>query len=435
MVGESPLQRLQQLSDRKSLEKPLLTLRSNQHCSAFPASFGQLRFWSFDQQSDGTGCLVPDVLHLKGPLQVNALLWALDELLLRHEPLRSHYQWDGKDLIQRISPPGSLDIPVEALGRSDGPAEVLARLQKELDIPMDTSRSPLMRGLLLQRSSEDNILLLIFHYSAFDGWSRRVLYQDLAPLYTASLEGAPNPIPPLPIRYGDYAQWQRHHLSDRRRGDLLAYWSQKLKGLPPQRLPTVQTPPHRPTYQGQPFYSQLDGDLVRGLKRLCTRHSASLHMGLVALIAALLHQKNGQNDLSIGIPISGRNHLCLEPLIGCFINLLTLRIHLESHSSFGELIDTVARSSLEAYDHSDLPYTLLKGSLWPEQPPHAHVPVVVQLLNLPWTPSLKGLQTTRAKSPSRRARHPLEFRFRQADDRALQTKITFSTDHFDHSST
>jgi hypothetical protein len=397
---------------------------------AFGASFSQFRFWRLDQHSDGTACAIPDALHLQGDLQPAALHTALDRLVERHEPLRSAYQPCDDDLLQVVSPAQGVDLQVETLRHSAGSEELTARMQQELERPFDLDHGPLMRALLLQCRQGEHVLLLVFHYSVFDGWSRTVLYRELAVLYAAALEGAGSPLPKLPLRYVDFARWQRRSLAPGDRDTLLRHWRMVLNHLPSIILPADHPAQPQLTYRGRSSYFQLAPSLVAGLANLCSSAAVTLSMGLLALVAALLHTHGGQEDIGIGIPVAGRRHPSLESLMGSFVNLLVIRIHLSRAPSFRTLLGRVRSSCLQAYDHQDLPYAILEDALWPRQPPHACVPVVVQLMDLPWRPALQRLAVRRLPSPSQRARHELEFRFRHLPGGSLQVKIIYSTDRF-----
>jgi hypothetical protein len=431
MVPEdSPLQRIRRLATDSWSPAHSLGSPPPHHWPAFPASFSQLRFWRLDQYSDGTACAIPDVLHLHGELQLKALISALDHLVERHESLRTTYQPGGEDLLQVVGPAQGLELQVESLPQNQGLEAVTERLQQELDRPFDTVHGPLMRGVLFHGRPGEHLLLLIFHYSAFDGWSRTVLYRELPILYEAAVEGATSPLPKLPLRYIDFASWQRRSLAPADRDRLLRYWSEALNNLPRVILPADHPASPRPTYRGLSAYFELDQSLVAGLENLCRSASVTLSMGLLALVASLLHLHSGQDDIGIGIPVAGRRHPSLEPLIGSFINLLVIRIRLSDAPSFRRLLGRVRIACLQAYDHQNLPFVMLEEALWSMQPPHAYVPVVVQLMDLPWRPSFRGLVVRRLPSPSRRTRHELEFRFRHLPGGSLQTKIIYSTDRF-----
>lgn len=428
----SPLQRLRQLAGDPFTPARPLAFPSPHQRPAFAASFSQLRFWRLDQHSDGTACAIPDALHLRGELQPGALRWALDRLVERHEPLRSSYLPGGEDLLQVVNPAQEVDLPLEALPQGQAPEPLRARLQQELERPFDLAHGPLLRGLLLQAGHHDHVLLLVFHYSAFDGWSRTVLYRDLAALYGAALHGGSNPLPNLPLRYVDYASWERRSLGSAQRGTLLSHWTAALDELPLPVLPTdrdrqVGSPS---SYRGCSAYFELEAPLAAAFETLCRSAAATLTMGLLTLVAVLLHDHSGQEDIGIGMPLAGRRHPSLEPLMGSFVNLMVIRVRIGAPTSFHRLLHRVRASFLRGLDHQALPFVMLEEALWPRQPPHAHVPVVVQLIDRPWCPALQGLAVRRLLSPSQRARHALEFRFRHRPSGALQTKIIYATDHF-----
>lgn len=397
---------------------------------AFAASFSQLRFWRLDQHSDGTACAIPDALHLQGELQPAALNLALQRLVERHEPLRTTYQPGGEDLLQIVAPAQGVDLRVETLRHNAGWEEVTARMQHELERPFDLGNGPLMRGLLLLGQDGEHVLLLNFHYSVFDGWSRSVLYQDLAVLYGAALEGADSPLPKLPVRYADFASWQRRSLSEERLDRLIAYWDDALRNLPRTKLPVDQTVTSHPPYQGHSCYFELEYPLVAALQSLCRSTAATLHMGLLAVVASLLHRHSGQEDIVIGIPVTGRSHPLFESLMGSFVNLLFIRIDLSGEPTIPKLLERVRKASLNAYDHQEIPFVMLEQRRWPSLRPHTCVPVVVNLVDLLWKPSLQRVAVNRLPSPSLRARYELEFRFRHLSGGSLQAKIIYAAGRF-----
>ena len=430
MTEPSRLRRLQRLARPPFPPAIALGLPAPHHRPAFAASTAQLRFWRLEQHADGTAGSIPDALHLRGELRPGALALALDLLMERHEPLRTSFQPGGEDLLQVVHPAQGVDLQVEALPENQGPGAVRARLQQELERPFDLAQGPLMRGLLLQGRQCDHVLLLVCHYSAFDGWSRTVLYRDLAVLYAAAVEGASSPLEPLPLRYVDFASWERRCLGAADRATQLRYWTTALDRLPPVVLPSERPAGQPPSYRGRCSYYELDASLAAGLETLCRSAAATLTMGLLALVAALLHGHSGQEDIGIGVPVAARRHPSLEQLMGSYVNLVVIRLRLSESVCFRRLLDRVRCTVLQALDHQSLPFVMLEQALWPLQPPHASVPVVVQLIDRPWRPALQGLEVRRFPSPSQRARHALEFRFRHLPDGSLQTKIIYATDRF-----
>ena len=404
---------------------------------AFAASFGQQRFWRLDQASDGTACAIPNALRLSGELCPAALRCALNGLVRRHEPLRTLLLPGHAMLLQRVEPAREVDLTVEPVP-PDAPA-MQERLRLELERPFDTTADPCLRGLLLHGgpgAQGVHVLLLIVHYGAFDGWSRMVLFRELSLLYAAALDGAADPLPPLPLRYVDFACWQRQ----RSAGDPAAAapdlgpWQRRPAHLRQLRLPADLTPePARGgllPYRGHCRYFRLPASLVAGLERLCTAEAATLTMGLLTLVAVLLQRHSPQSHIPLAMPVAGRTHSALEPLLGSFINLLLIDVPCEGSPSFRALLARVRVRCLQLYEHQLVPYVVLEEALAPQLPPHALAPVVVQLIDLPWQPHFRGLQARRLPSPSCRSRHGLELRFRREAGGALQTKITYTSHLF-----
>jgi len=200
---------------------------------------------------------------------------------------------------------------------------------------------------------QEHVLLINHHHIASDGWSLTVMARDLVEHYNAERIGRDPGLPPLPIHYPDYAVWQRQRLSGERLQDLNDYWISQLRDLEPLELPSDHPRPATPSYRGESVCFQIEPALLEPFEDLCRREGATLQMGLLAVVALLLHRYSRQEDFAIGVPIWGRNHPDLENLIGFFINTLPIRTRFQTNQTFRDLLSQVKESSIGAYDHQE----------------------------------------------------------------------------------
>ncbi len=401
---------------------------------AYPASFSQARLWFLHQlEPDLTAYHMPALWQLSGPLDRNALQDAFSQLLARHQVLRSSFLLVGEQVLQIIHHPAPFHLALTLLPADASSADIDALLSDLNDVPFDLAQAPLLLAHLLQRAADDHLLLITVHHIASDGWSRSLLHRELAALYAAAHSGQPSPLAPLPLQYADFAAWQRQQLNGDRRQALLAYWSEQLRALPPLELPSDHPRPPVPSYRGECIDFQIAPEATAGLDGLCRQQGATLQMGLLALVAALLHRYSRQDDFALGVPHWGRNHPDLEPLIGFFVNALVVRSDLSGVPSFLELLSRLRSTSLAAYDHQELPFEQLVEALQPDRDRSRNplVQVMVQLLDLPdQTLQLEGLKAESLASPVQRARLDLEFFFRHDAEQGLQAHLVYSTDLF-----
>ncbi len=263
-----------------------------------------------------------------------------------------------------------LDLPLHVEDLSSLPfgereAELLRKAEEEARRPFDLARGPLLRVSLLRLGDLDHAVLLTLHHIVGDAWSLGVLLREVALLYRAYREGNSSPLPELPVQYADFAAWQRNRL----RGTLLttqvAYWKERLAGVPPLDFPTDRPRPATPNSDGAQLSFTLPQLLAEGLRSLARREGATLYMALLAAFQALLHRCSGQEDFAVGSPIAGRNRKEVEGLIGFFVNTLVLRTDLSRDPSFRELLSRVRETCLGAYAHQDVPFETLVDELHP----------------------------------------------------------------------
>ncbi|MES2939620.1 MAG: non-ribosomal peptide synthase/polyketide synthase, partial [Pseudomonadota bacterium] len=325
-----------------------------------PLSFAQQRLWFLAQlESLSLAYHMPVGLRLSGPLDKAALRRALDRIVARHEALRTGFAESSGDPVQVIAPAdtGFTLVVHDLQGQPDAVDQVRALGTREATDPFDLVHGPLIRGRLLVLGDAEHVLLLTMHHIVSDGWSMGVLTRELGALYAAFAEGRPDPLPPLPIQYADYAAWQRRWLD----GEVLRrqseYWKNRFADAP--ALLEVPADRPRPTHQdhrGAVVPVALDDALSAKLKALSQRHGATLHMTLLAAWSALLGRLSGQDDIVIGTPVANRTRVEVEGLIGFFINTLALRIDLGGSPNTVELLQRVKAESLNAQQHQDLSF-------------------------------------------------------------------------------
>ncbi|WP_338846004.1 amino acid adenylation domain-containing protein [Massilia sp. W12] len=375
-----------------------------------PLSWAQQRLWFLDQLDSKAGAAyhLPSSFTLKGNLDVAALQRALDQLVARHEILRTSFV-DGADGPQQLIAAADSGFPLALYDLRDLPAsqqaaQIEAISSQTLNHSFKLSQGPLIRAALLQLDAQNHILLLVKHHIISDGWSNGVLVHELSVLYNAFRQGGPNPLPPLPIQYADYAVWQRNWLQGANLAQQVAFWRQHLAGAPPLlELPTDRARPGMQSYAGAAVHIRLPATLSSSVKALAQRHGATLFMTLFAAWGALLARLSGQRDLVIGVPVANRQRTEVEPLIGFFVNTLALRIQLPPDCSVAQLLQQVKTTTIAAFAHQDLPFEQVVEALQPERS-LSYSPlfqVVFGLLNTPGEHdiALHGLQITHNEPP------------------------------------
>ncbi|MDB4896752.1 MAG: amino acid adenylation domain protein, partial [Firmicutes bacterium] len=336
-----------------------------------PLSFSQERLWFVDQLEPGSSLYnIPAAIRLTGPLDVAALEQSLNEIIRRHETLRSTFSNVAGRSVQHIT--AFQPVPLQCVNLTalpdDERAEAVRRLvSEESRRPFDLARGPLLRTTLLVCSATEHVLLPIMHHIIADGWSTGVLVREAATLYQAFAAGQPSPLPELPIQYADFAAWQRSWFVRDVQEQQLAYWRQQLTGVEVLQLPTDHPRPAVPTRTGALASLKLTQALTEGLKAVGRQEGVTLFMTLLAAFQALLHRYTHQADIAVGSPVANRNRAETEGLIGFFVNTLVLRTDLSGNPTFRELLERVRENTLGAYSHQDMPFEQLVEALQPER--------------------------------------------------------------------
>ncbi len=336
-----------------------------------PLSYAQERqwfLWQMDPQSAAYN--IPSALRLRGELDVEALSASLGAIVERHQSLRTVFvedeQLDG--FRQQVLASVDVPVPVTLAGDDDAQAQIRAFVESETQQPFDLRNGPLLRARLLRLAADDHVLTLTIHHVAADGWSMRVLVEELIALYGARRQGIEATLPDLPIQYADYAIWQRHWLEAGERERQLEYWMARLGGgQSVLELPTDRQRPALPSYRGARHELQLPQALGRQLQALAQREGTTLFMLLLASFQALLHRYSGQDEIRVGVPVANRNRVETERLIGFFVNTQVLRADLDAQMPFLDLLQQTRVAALGAQSHQDLPFEQLVEALQPER--------------------------------------------------------------------
>jgi amino acid adenylation domain-containing protein len=403
-----------------------------------PLSYAQQRLWFLEEmEGELTAYNMPYAWRLTGALNTEALRLALEEVVRRHEPLRTTFSVVDGEPVQVIRKMERWELPLEDLGEQatdQQTSEVMRRFQVEAERPFDLSGDLMLRTSLLRLNDQEHVLLLTMHHIASDGWSLEVFWRELGTLYKAYCGGAGEAgLADLPVQYADYAVWQSKVLAGQRLETLLEYWRNQLNGVTALELPIDHSRPARPSYRGASYDFELGSELVSQLKLLGQSEGVTLHMTLLAAFQTLLSRYSGQDDIAVGVPVAGRNQTELEDLIGFFVNTLVLRTDLSGDPTFRELLGRVREVSLSAYDHQDLPFEKLVEELRPERQLNRSplFQVLFQLLNFSDEElALRNLDVSRLPSGSQRVRFDLEMHLWQ-QDKTLCGSVVYSTDLFD----
>jgi amino acid adenylation domain-containing protein len=349
-----------------------------------PLSFGQQRLWFLQQLDPGSHSYnTPFALRLSGDLDVAALAWTLEQVVRRHETLRTTFRVSGGEPVQVIAPPGPQPLPLvdlSALPARVGWGEAQRLTAVEAATPFDLARPPVVRLRLLRLTHAEHVLLFTIHHVSGDGWSTGVLTHEVAELYAARIAGRAPDLPALPVQYADFAVWQREWLRGEALEAQIAYWRERLTGAPPLlELPTDRPRPPVPGDRSGRVSADLPDAVWSSAEELGRREGATPFMTLLAVYAILLQRYSGQDTVVVGTPIANRNRREIEGLIGFFANTLVLRTDLGDDPTFRNLVRRVRENALGAYAHQDLPFEKLVDEL---QPPRdmSHAPVFQVML-------------------------------------------------------
>jgi amino acid adenylation domain-containing protein len=333
-------------------------------------SFAQQRLWYVQQlDADNPAYNISTVVSLKGPLDTSALENAFGEIVLRHESLRTTFasiDGDVRQVVSQADAPPLSKVDLSGLQPAEQEQEARRLISRTSLTPFDLAQGPLLRAALLRLSEERHRLLLVMHHIVSDGWSMRVVAEELAALYQAFASSRPSPLPELPVQYADYAVWQREWLRAEVPASQLEYWKQQLDGARTVlELPTNRTRPAIQSGAGATHHFTLPAELTSRLTELAQGEGVTLFMLLMAAFQTLLYRYTRQEDMLVGTPVANRGRAEVESLVGLFANTLVIRARLSGSSTFREALQGVRRTALDAFAHQDLPFERLVEVLQP----------------------------------------------------------------------
>ncbi|MCI0397533.1 MAG: amino acid adenylation domain-containing protein, partial [Chloroflexi bacterium] len=405
-----------------------------------PLSFAQQRMWFLSQLNlDQTVYNIPTAVRLLGPLDVATLEKCLAGVVQRHEILRTSFPVIRGEPVQAVASSVPVAIPVVSYPPADQTR--LAWVQEQATSaarqPFNLAQAPLWRARLLRLAEEEHILLLVMHHIISDGWSMRVLIQELSSSYELLRAGRPALLPEWPIQYGDFAAWQREHLNGEAMQADLAYWRKQLANLPPPLALAGDRPrPAWPGYRGGSVWFTLSPELAGQLRTLGQEMGGTLFITLLAAFQVLLYRYTGQLDILVGSPIANRNHSEIEGLIGFFVNTLVLRGDLSGNPTFRHLLAKLQEVALAAYAHQNLPFEKLVEELKPERNlgHHPFIQVLFVLHNtaVAWR-RFAGLTPELVELDSHTAQFDLTLSIRETPQ-GLRGMIEYNSDLFEEES-
>ncbi|MGW2708834.1 amino acid adenylation domain-containing protein [Streptomyces sp. NPDC001356] len=391
-------------------------------------------------QPDGGLYNVQIPLALRGPLDPTVLGAALDEIVRRHEVLRTTFDLAGENIAPVVSDQAVFPLEFRDVSGADDPdAEVRALLRTEGETGFDIQTGPVVRAVAVRTSPEEHLLVLTAHHIVFDGYSVAVLVEELGTLYEAYLRAEPSPLPEPVLQYTDYAAWQRRRLQGGPLRDHLFYWKQYLAGTPHAiELPTDRPRPAVPDFGGDAVDFRVDAGLTARLRALAGRNRATLFMTTMAAYSALMHRLSGQDDVCVGFFSGSRPTVETESLIGLFVNTIPVRSRVAPGQSFGSHLERVRESVLLGDAHRELPFELLVDEVQPDRDVSRHP--VFQVAFSYYAAAPQESRTTgsglriapSSASPGTwAAKFDLTLYLRESEDGELLGDLEFSTALFD----
>lgn len=405
--------------------------------ASVPLSYAQERLWFLHQLDPETPHYnLPATIRLTGSLDVSALEGTLNEIVRRHQILRTTFRNLDGEPAQFILPHARAALNVldlRALPLSARANDAQGLIKDEVSRPFRLDQSPPLRTMLLRLGEEEHVLLLTMHHIIFDGWSLEVLLREMISLYGDLAEGRPSQLAELTLQYADFAAWQRGNLQGEMLEEDLGYWRQQLAGsFPLLPLPSSGSRPAVQTFRGAREARMIPARCQARLKALSQEAGVTLFMTLLAVFKTLLYRYTGETDIRVGTPIANRTHPDLENLIGFFVNSLVLRTDLSGNPTFGQLLQRVRKVSLEAYEHQDLPFEKLVEALQPERD-LSHPPLFQVMFTLQGSPvdyELSGLRFHLVEPPSGVAKFDLTLEMTETSE-GLRSTLEYNTDLFE----
>ncbi|QNK64693.1 non-ribosomal peptide synthase/polyketide synthase [Pedobacter sp. PAMC26386] len=397
-----------------------------------PLSSGQERLWFLDQLEGSTAYHIPTVLRLKGKLDQAALEFALRGIVNRHEVLRTVILGEeGKPYQHILSENGWKLVVIDDLIYKNSPEALRVGIKELTDAPFNLAADHMLRAYLIVLEEDEYVLLVTMHHIASDGWSTGIIVNELIEFYNASTEKRAVELPVLEIQYADYAVWQREQVSPQVEKFHLDYWKKKLGGVSTLFLPADYPRPAVQSSRGAVSEFSLDLALAEKLQVLSRSHDATLFMTLLTAFKVLLYRYAGQDDICVGTPTAGRTQQELEGLVGFFVNTLALRSDLSENPSFETLLQQVKDTTLNAYQHQDLPLEKIVEAVVKERDLSRNplFQVCFTLLNIPGDGDLKLQNVMLSAEPMEQTKIQFDFTLTLREtEQGLSGAVEYSTD-------
>ena len=404
----------------------------------YPLSHAQKRVWLIEQHvTKARPFNGVEVFRLEGNLEVTALEQAFDQLIERHESLRTVFELVNGVPVQKIVDQKAMNFSIRHEDISDYSEEARQKLLEEITSePFNFTTAPLLRVALLKRNNTVHEIVLSEHHIISDQWSRQIVVRDLVSFYNEKVTGEAHGLNTLPIQYKDYTAWQNEIISNNELTASSTYWKEQLTDAPQLELASDRPRPEVMSHAGAQHNFKLSEHLSNGLKKLTQEEEATLFMSVTALVKSLLYRYTGQTDITIGTPVAGRDHTDLEDQIGLYLNALAIRTKFSSNVGFRALLDGVKQSSLAGFEHQQYPFDLLVEALGVEtaknRAPLFDVSVILQNveLNLMENLQMEGIKVSALDDDLKISKGDLRFQFVDQGD-YIDGSIEYSTDLYD----
>jgi aspartate racemase len=362
----------------------------------YPVSFPQQRLWFIDKiRPDTTAFNLTTSICFDGLLDISALQCSLNEIVRRHDILRTTFTSIDGEPIQVVASTLELPLPLvdlSVLPDLEGQEKLQQLLSAQANFSFMLSQGPLLHTVLIRLHAETHLLLLVMHHIISDGCSMDILYKELRTLYQAYYMGIPSPLTELPIQYANFANWQHRWLQGQDFIKQTNYWKHKLAGSPEMlSLPTDRPRPMLQSFRGRRLSLSLSKSLSSSLKILSHQQKVTLFMTVLAAFKVLLYRYSGQEDILVGVAIANRTYTEIENLIGFFVNLLVMRTDLSGNPSFCQLLQRIREVAINAYAHQNLPFEKLVAELELERNLN-HTPLFQVAFNLHQTDRMDTYQ-------------------------------------------
>ena len=397
-----------------------------------PLSFSQERLWFIDQMEGSIQYHIPALFRLKGNLNVDALSKSLQTIINRHEVLRTVFRKKDSNAYQYIREKDLWELQL-VLGKDDKEDndKLRSQIQQFIRQPFDLSKDHMLRATLINLDKSEHLLLVTMHHIASDGWSMPVIVKEIASLYNSYDKALPVDLPELEIQYADYAIWQRNYLQGEVLDKKINYWKNKLSGVAALELPTDYQRPSVYSTRGEVKGFNISKELTDKLNSLSQEEGVTLFMVLLSAFKILLQRYGGQEDICVGIPIANRAQQEVNELVGFFVNTLALRSTVNTNVSFKEFLQQVKATTMEAYEHQDVPFEKVVEAVVKERDlsrsPLFQVMFVLQ--NTPDVPQLKlgDLSLSAESYEHTTTKFDLSFSINE-NSNGLRVSVNYSTD-------